>query len=85
MVSWCRWKTWCGAIEGGNPWERALRNLLGDPLERGKRFLDKNAGQLYSLTDNGVVLKENFAQLLILEATDDWYVHHLDFFSAYMN
>jgi FMN phosphatase YigB (HAD superfamily) len=50
---------------------RALRNLLGDPVKRGREFLQQNAGRLDSVTDNGIVLKENFAQLLILEATND--------------
>jgi hypothetical protein len=33
--------------------------------------LQSNAKLLYSVTSNGFTLKENFAQLLILEATCD--------------
>jgi FMN phosphatase YigB (HAD superfamily) len=48
---------------------RALRNLLGNPVHRGRDYLNQNAGQLHSLTDSCLTLTENFAQLLILEAT----------------
>ncbi|KAG1752977.1 HAD-like domain-containing protein [Suillus lakei] len=50
---------------------RALYNLLGDPVERGRQYLTLNAKKLLSVTDNGIFLRENFAQLLILEATDN--------------
>ncbi|KAG2111261.1 Haloacid dehalogenase-like hydrolase-domain-containing protein [Suillus discolor] len=50
---------------------RALYNLLGDPVERGRQYLTMNAKKLLSVTDNGILLRENFAQLLILEATDN--------------
>ncbi|KAG2342940.1 HAD-like protein [Suillus weaverae] len=50
---------------------RALYNLLGDPVERGRQYLTANAKKLLSVTDNGILLRENFAQLLILEATDN--------------
>ncbi|KAH7914156.1 Haloacid dehalogenase-like hydrolase-domain-containing protein [Hygrophoropsis aurantiaca] len=50
---------------------RALRNLLGDPVQRGQDYLCENAKKLDSITNNGVTLRENFAQLLILEATRD--------------
>ncbi|PFH47749.1 hypothetical protein AMATHDRAFT_151387 [Amanita thiersii Skay4041] len=50
---------------------RQLNNQFGDPLARGKNFLIDNAGNHESLTDNGIVVHENFAQLLILEATRD--------------
>ncbi|KAG2043476.1 HAD-like domain-containing protein [Suillus americanus] len=50
---------------------RALYNLLGDPVERGRQYLTVNAKKLLSVTDNGIFLRENFAQLLILEATDN--------------
>jgi len=44
---------------------------LGDPVQRGRHFLNRNAKQLDSVTDTGVMVEENFAQLLILEATQD--------------
>ncbi|KDQ57457.1 hypothetical protein JAAARDRAFT_130231 [Jaapia argillacea MUCL 33604] len=50
---------------------RALRNLIGDPVERGRDFLRRNAGRLESITEGGLVVPEHFAQLLILEATQD--------------
>lgn len=48
---------------------RQLRNLLGDPISRGQAYLHRNAKQLHSMTDTGIILEENFAQLLILEAS----------------
>jgi FMN phosphatase YigB (HAD superfamily) len=50
---------------------RSLRNLTGDPVKRGRNFLNNNAGRLDSVTGTGVTLLENFAQLLLLEATND--------------
>jgi FMN phosphatase YigB (HAD superfamily) len=52
---------------------RTLENLLGNPILRGKNFLSKNARKMDSITDTGVEIKDNFAQLLILEATQDEY------------
>jgi FMN phosphatase YigB (HAD superfamily) len=50
---------------------RSLRNLTGDPVKRGRDFLTNNAGRLDSVTGTGTRLLENFAQLLLLEATND--------------
>jgi FMN phosphatase YigB (HAD superfamily) len=50
---------------------RTLRNLVGEPIPRAREFLSTNAGVLNSVTDTGIELYENFAQLLILEATED--------------
>ncbi|KAJ5652725.1 Haloacid dehalogenase-like hydrolase-domain-containing protein [Penicillium longicatenatum] len=50
---------------------RTLENLLGNPILRGKNFLSKNARKMDSITDTGVEIKDNFAQLLILKATQD--------------
>ncbi|KAG1872508.1 HAD-like domain-containing protein [Suillus subalutaceus] len=58
---------------------RALYNLLGDPVERGRQYLTVNAKKLLSVTDNGNLLRENFSQLLILEATDNRYEDYLSF------
>ena len=49
----------------------ALRNLLGDSVQRGKEFLNRNARQLHSATKSHVTIQDNFAQLLILDATND--------------
>lgn len=47
----------------------ALRNMFGNPLLRGKAFLDLHAGMLRSTTSTGAAFEDNFAQLLILEVT----------------
>lgn len=65
-------------FENPEPVRRALRNLIGSPAERGKHFLEENAGRLLSVTAAtdklpAIELRENFAQLLILEATNDRY------------
>lgn len=67
-------------FDSPGPVKRALRNLIGNPIARGQGFLQRNAGRLESVTDStathsAVSLQENFAQLLIFEATDDRYVH----------
>ncbi|KAJ6499258.1 Haloacid dehalogenase-like hydrolase-domain-containing protein [Mycena sanguinolenta] len=56
---------------GSDKVKRALRNLIGDPVLRGRDYLQRNAQHLESTTDNGIVLRENFAQLLLLELTDN--------------
>ncbi|KAB8226112.1 Haloacid dehalogenase-like hydrolase-domain-containing protein [Aspergillus novoparasiticus] len=50
---------------------RQLRNLIFDPVDRGRGFLRRNAGQLHSITETNQIVRENFSQLLILEATGD--------------
>ncbi|EMD37666.1 hypothetical protein CERSUDRAFT_50248 [Gelatoporia subvermispora B] len=50
---------------------RALRNIFGDPVRRGREYLRRNAMRLESVTDHGVAFGENFTQLLILELTND--------------
>ena len=50
---------------------QAIRNAIEDPVQRAKSYLQRNAKLHDSVTSNGVTLKENFAQLLILEATCD--------------
>ena len=50
---------------------RALRNLLGNPVQRGKDFLSRNARQHRSVAKGSIQIQDNFAQLLILEATND--------------
>ncbi|KIJ46590.1 hypothetical protein M422DRAFT_165102 [Sphaerobolus stellatus SS14] len=59
---------------------RQLKNFCQDPVERAWAFLENNKKKLLSYTSTGVMIRENFAQLLILEATDDpslvEYTHH---------
>lgn len=50
---------------------RAIRYLVGDPVARARGFLQTRAGVLDSETDTGEKIGDNFAQLLILEATKD--------------
>ena len=50
---------------------QAIRNAVEDPVQRAGSYLCRNAKRLHSVTSTGVILKENFAQLLILEATSD--------------
>jgi HAD superfamily hydrolase (TIGR01509 family) len=51
--------------------ERALRNACGAPVARGQAFLRAHARRHTSYTNTGHAIEENFAQLLILEATRD--------------
>lgn len=52
---------------------RKLRNLFDNPVRRGKMFLSRNARQLQSITDTNVIVHDNYAQLLILGATNNEY------------
>jgi FMN phosphatase YigB (HAD superfamily) len=48
---------------------RQLQNMLENPISRGEAYLLKHAQNLASLTDSGDTIRENFAQVLIYEAT----------------
>lgn len=48
-----------------------LRRRIDDPVSKGVAYLRRHAGRLDSVTNTGVPVPENFAQLLILEATQD--------------
>ena len=50
---------------------RALGNILDSPLQKGYKYLDLNAKHFDSITDSGVVVSDNFSQLLILDATQE--------------
>jgi len=50
---------------------RILKNKLGNPLERAERYLRMHAGNMFSTTNTGIRIRENFSQLLILHATGD--------------
>lgn len=50
---------------------QTLQALLDTPISRAFDFLYRNAKHLDSITDSGVVIPDNFAQLLILEAIQD--------------
>ncbi|KAI9763568.1 MAG: hypothetical protein M1840_000430 [Geoglossum simile] len=49
---------------------RAIHNLIGDPVERGRAFLRENSKNLKSINSCNITFEENFTQLLILEATN---------------
>ena len=49
----------------------ALSNIFDGPLQKGYQYLDLNAKHFDSITDNGVLVLENFSQLLILDAIQD--------------
>ncbi|KAK0201388.1 HAD-like domain-containing protein [Desarmillaria ectypa] len=53
-----------------NELKQSLLTLFRDPIQRGQRFLKENAGHLASMC-GGIAIQENFAQLLILEMTND--------------
>ena len=50
---------------------RALRSIFENPLERCDQFLRRNAKHFDSITDSGDIVPDNFAQLLIFDATQD--------------
>ena len=60
--------------------ERDLQNIFGDPVKRGREFLQRHAGHLTSTTQSAdkrftsVEIQDNWSQLLILEITGDRYV-----------
>ena len=48
-----------------------LRTAFDNPTGKGYGYLYRNAKQFASMTDSGIVVLENFAQLLILDTTKD--------------
>lgn len=50
---------------------RKLLNVLEDPARRGRDWLLRQAKKLHSETDTGVVIPDNFAQLLTYELMGD--------------
>lgn len=50
---------------------RTLCNIFRGPVGKGYEYLYRNAKHFDSISEYGVVVPENFAQLLILEATQD--------------
>ncbi|KAH0830350.1 HAD-like protein [Lanmaoa asiatica] len=50
---------------------RELRALVRNPIVDGERYLREHAKEMQTVTETGIVLEENFGQLLILEATGD--------------
>ncbi|KDQ50570.1 hypothetical protein JAAARDRAFT_141716 [Jaapia argillacea MUCL 33604] len=50
---------------------KSLCNLFGDSVSRGLDFMERHARNHLSYTNTDVILHENFAQLLILEALEN--------------
>ena len=50
---------------------RELRTLVRNQIIDGEKYLHDHAKEMKSVTETGVVLEENFGQLLILETTGD--------------
>lgn len=51
----------------------SIYNLIGDPVQRGSNFLQERSRNLFSETEGGMTLKDNFSQLLILYSTGNRY------------
>ena len=51
----------------------ALRTILHDPVGRASQYLYRHAHHFDSITDTGVEVPDNFAQLLILDSMQDQY------------
>ncbi|EPS35187.1 hypothetical protein H072_11537 [Dactylellina haptotyla CBS 200.50] len=58
-------------FDGSDEMVLKISNIIGDPVARGAEYLKKNAKKMFSTVNGEAVMKENFAQLLILEATGD--------------
>ncbi|KAM0461264.1 hypothetical protein ACHAPV_004583 [Trichoderma viride] len=51
--------------------ERTLWNLLGDPVDRGMEYMERNAKKMMLELSTGGEQPDNFSQLIILELTKD--------------
>lgn len=50
---------------------RNIQSMLDDPVTKGYEYLYRNVKHLDSVTDSGIVVANNFGQLMILEAMQD--------------
>ncbi|KAI4212896.1 MAG: hypothetical protein LQ351_004421 [Letrouitia transgressa] len=57
----------------------ALRSLLNDPTGRAFEFLYHRQRPFNSVTDTGIDIPDNFAQLLLLDTMQDQYILHLTY------
>jgi hypothetical protein len=48
---------------------KLLQSKVSDPISRAWNYMETKAGYHQSYTNTGIAIQENFAQLLILEAT----------------
>jgi FMN phosphatase YigB (HAD superfamily) len=58
-------------FESTETFRRDMLNAVLDPIGRAKSFLYRNRKNFNSVSANGILIHENFAQLMILEATGD--------------
>ncbi|GIJ89298.1 hypothetical protein Asppvi_008235 [Aspergillus pseudoviridinutans] len=56
-----------------------MHGIVYTGAQRGREFLRRNVGALYSISETGQVIRENFSQLLILEATGDKSLVNLEY------
>ncbi|KAF8522049.1 hypothetical protein JB92DRAFT_2889148 [Gautieria morchelliformis] len=61
----------------------SLGIICGDPVVRAREYLSENQMCLISYTSENEPIEDNFAQLLILEATGDRYVVSVPVFPSY--
>ncbi|KAK6860636.1 hypothetical protein PG995_004272 [Apiospora arundinis] len=60
---------------GNDPTDQVVARLceiFGDPLARGEAWLREHAREMWSTTSTGVLVKEQYSQLLLKEITTDW-------------
>jgi len=50
---------------------RNIHTMLDGPIAKGCEYMYRNAKRFDSITESGVVVNDNFSQLLILEALQD--------------
>ena len=58
-------------FDGGSRVACILRGLFESPVRKGYDYLYRNAKQFASMTESGILISENFAQLLILDTIQD--------------
>ena len=58
-------------FEDNSTVSRTLTGIFDGPIAKGYHYLHRNAKHFDSITDSGVVVPDNYAQLLILDATQD--------------
>lgn len=61
--------------------ERRIWNLLGNPVDRGMEYMERNAKKMMLELSTGGEQPDNFSQLIILELTKDEYECSCDYLS----
>lgn len=62
-------------VHHANPLERsgASAASISEAINKGDAYLNRHAPHWEAETDTGLKFKDNFVELLILEATGNWY------------